>query len=82
MATTKTRNVHAESLAISSTIAGYYVKNMIPPLDVIRVLLGCGKVLPLPLDASLDHRGPSTRAAPGADRATRVSQSRPASRKA
>jgi hypothetical protein len=37
-AATKLRNVHAESLATSSAIAGYYVKNFIPPLDVIRVL--------------------------------------------
>jgi hypothetical protein len=35
---TKPRNLHAESLATSTAIAGYYVKNFIPPLDVIRVL--------------------------------------------
>jgi hypothetical protein len=38
MATTKTRNIHAEGLATSTTIAGWYVKNMIPPLEVVRVL--------------------------------------------
>jgi hypothetical protein len=36
MATTKTRSIHAEGLATSTTIAGWYVKNMIPPLAVIR----------------------------------------------
>jgi hypothetical protein len=35
---TKHRNLHAESLATSTALAGYYVKNFIPPLDVIRVL--------------------------------------------
>jgi hypothetical protein len=37
MATT-TRNIHKESLAVSSALAGYYVKNVILPIDVIRVL--------------------------------------------
>jgi hypothetical protein len=32
------RNVHVEGLATSTAIAGYYVKNFISPLDVIRVL--------------------------------------------
>src|SRR5213079_2333747 len=35
---TKKRNVHAEGLVISSTITSWYVKNMIPPLEVISVL--------------------------------------------
>jgi hypothetical protein len=37
-ATFKQRNIHAESLATSTTIASWYVKNMIRPLEVIRVL--------------------------------------------
>ncbi|HYV38671.1 MAG TPA: hypothetical protein VE988_23505 [Gemmataceae bacterium] len=35
---TKTRNVHSQSLATSTAIAGYYVMNFIPPLHIIRVL--------------------------------------------
>jgi hypothetical protein len=38
MAVTKTRNPHVEGLATSSTIASWYVKNMIRPQEVIRVL--------------------------------------------
>jgi hypothetical protein len=38
VATTKQRNVHVEGLATSTAIAGYYVKNFIPPMEVIRVL--------------------------------------------
>jgi hypothetical protein len=37
-AATKQRNLHVESLATSTTIASWYVKNMIAPLEVIRVL--------------------------------------------
>src|SRR5262249_49249068 len=40
MATAKTRNPHHEGLAISSTITSWYVKNMISPHEVIRVLTG------------------------------------------
>ncbi len=35
---TKKRSVHADGLATSTTITSWYVKNMIPPLEVIRVL--------------------------------------------
>ena len=35
---TKKRSAHADGLATSSTITSWYVKNMIPPLEVIRVL--------------------------------------------
>jgi hypothetical protein len=38
VATTKQRNVHVDGLATSTTITSWYVKNMIPPLEVIRVL--------------------------------------------
>jgi len=38
MATAKTQNPHQEGLAISSAITSWYVKNMIPPREVIRVL--------------------------------------------
>lgn len=37
-AATKKRNVHVEGLATSTTITSWYVKNMIPPREVIRVL--------------------------------------------
>jgi hypothetical protein len=35
---TKKRDVHTESLIISTGVTSWYVKNMIPPLEVIRVL--------------------------------------------
>jgi hypothetical protein len=35
---TRQRNVHVECLATSTAISAYYVKNFIPPLEVIRVL--------------------------------------------
>jgi hypothetical protein len=38
VAAAKQRNVHAKSLATSTTITSWYVKNMIPPLEVIKVL--------------------------------------------
>jgi hypothetical protein len=38
MAVIKTRNPHVEGLAISTAIAGWYVKKMINPQEVIRVL--------------------------------------------
>jgi hypothetical protein len=34
----KARDIHAESLATSSTLSSWYVPNFIPPLAVIRVL--------------------------------------------
>jgi hypothetical protein len=37
-ASTKQRNVHIDGLATSTAIAGYYVKNFIAPMEVIRVL--------------------------------------------
>jgi hypothetical protein len=37
-AAAKQRNVHVEGLATSTAIAGYYVKNFIAPMEVIRVL--------------------------------------------
>lgn len=39
---TKTRNRHEDGLATSTAISGYYVKNFIPPLEVIRVLNAAG----------------------------------------
>jgi hypothetical protein len=38
MVVTKTRNPHIEGLTTSTTIASWYVKNMIRPQEVIRVL--------------------------------------------
>jgi hypothetical protein len=35
---TRQRNVHGDCLAGSTAISAYYVKNFIPPLEVIRVL--------------------------------------------
>jgi hypothetical protein len=40
VAKTKHANRHAAGLAISSTITSWYIKNMIPPLEVVRVLNG------------------------------------------
>src|SRR5436190_12935235 len=34
----KQRSIHADSLATSTAVAAYYVKNFIPPLEVIRIL--------------------------------------------
>src|SRR5262245_55026338 len=39
---TKTRNIHGESLAVSTALSGYYVTNFTPPLDVVRVLNAAG----------------------------------------
>jgi hypothetical protein len=33
-----TRNIHARNITTSTVLSGYYVKNFIPPLDVIRLL--------------------------------------------
>ena len=38
MVVAKARNPHLEGLAISSTIASWYVKNMIQPQEIIRIL--------------------------------------------
>ncbi len=34
----KTRNIHAQSLEISTALSAYYIRNFIPPLRVFRVL--------------------------------------------
>jgi hypothetical protein len=41
-AVTKTRTIHQEGLDLSSALSGYYVKNFIPPREVIQILNEAG----------------------------------------